>query len=155
MKPKSSATREPPLIGALLRASWQAVREGIQRDLAEMGFSDIGAAHLAVFQYPSPRGVRVNDLAERAAMSRQAINYLIRELEGRGYLERRPDPDDGRGRLVHLTDRGEKAVRAIRRSVRRQEREWERALGRSRFRQLRATLLEIATLSGRQKGSNG
>ncbi|MGH2917284.1 MAG: MarR family transcriptional regulator [Solirubrobacteraceae bacterium] len=64
-------------------------------------------------------GVRVTTLAERAGMSRQAITYLIRELEGKGYLERHPDPSDRRATLVHLTERGEAAVRELRDSVRR------------------------------------
>jgi DNA-binding MarR family transcriptional regulator len=133
-----------PLIGALLRVCWQAVRARIQHDLIAEGFEDIGAAHLAVFQYPSPRGMRITALADRAGMSRQATTYLIRELEGKGYLERRPDPDDGRASLVHLTAKGESAIRAIRASVRRLEQEWERELGGPRFSQFRKTLTRLS-----------
>ena len=79
-------------------------------------------------------------------MSRQAINYLIRELEEKGYLERRTAPDDRRARLVHLTDRGEAAIRSIRASVRRIEREWEEELGPARFRELRLALVAITSL---------
>jgi DNA-binding MarR family transcriptional regulator len=143
MEPESRTNAEEPLIGALLRGCWQAVRTRIRHDLAARGFEDISAAHLAVFQYPSPRGMRVTALADRAGMSRQAITYLISELEGKGYLERRPDPSDGRASVVQLTVRGEEAVSAIRSSVRRLEREWERELGRARFAQLRATLFAL------------
>jgi DNA-binding MarR family transcriptional regulator len=145
MKSRSRAKDDAPLIGALLRVSWQAVRARIHQDLVAGGFEDIGTAHLAVFQYPSPRGARVTVLAERAGMSRQAITYLIRELERNGYLELRRDPSDGRATLVHLTERGEAAVTAIRASVRRLEREWEKELGRGRFEQFRETLLAITT----------
>ena len=147
LKHESTAHEDAPLIGALLRISWQAVRARIQRDLIASGFDDLGPAHLAVFQYPSPRGMRVTALADRAGMSRQAITYLIRELEGRGYLKRRPDPSDGRASLVHLTDRGEAAVRTIRASVMSLEREWEGELGGSRFAQFRSSLLAITALS--------
>ncbi len=144
MEPKSRADDDGPLIGALLRGCWQAVRTRTRHDLFVRGFDDIGAAHLAVFQHPSPHGVKVTALADRAGMSRQAITYLVRELEGKGYLERRPDPTDGRASLVHLTARGEAAVRAIRASVRGLEREWERELGSSRFVQFRGTLLALS-----------
>src|SRR5919198_1895962 len=143
MEATSRPENEKPLIGALLRACWEAVRTRIRDDLAARGFDDIGAAHLAVFQYPSPRGVRVTALAERSGMSRQAITYLIDELETRGYLERSPDPSDRRASLVDLTPRGEQAVRAIRASVRSLEREWERELGHARFAQFRGSLLAI------------
>jgi DNA-binding MarR family transcriptional regulator len=143
MSPESRARDEGPLLGALLRACWQEVRRRIERDLSAGGFDDIGSAHLAVFQYPSPRGVRITELAERAGMSRQAMTYLIAELEERGYLERRPDPSDGRASLIDLTRRGGEAIAAIRASVRRLEREWEAQLGRSRFGEFRETLLAI------------
>jgi DNA-binding MarR family transcriptional regulator len=143
MQPESRAPDDGPLIGALLRVCWQGVRAQIQRDLIADGFDDIGPAHLAVFQYPSPRGERVTALADRAGMSRQAITYLIRELEGKGYLELRRDPSDRRASLVHLTKRGKAAIRAIRASVGRVERSWERELGRSRFAQFRGALLTI------------
>ena len=148
MDPKSRAGDDGPLTGALLRICWQAVRARIQRDLIADGFDDIGVAHLAVFQYPSPRGLRVTLLADRAGMSRQAITYLIRDLEGKGYLELRPDPSDKRASLVHPTQRGEAAIRAIRAAVRRVEQEWERQLGRSRFAQFRGTLLTIVASLG-------
>jgi DNA-binding MarR family transcriptional regulator len=155
MEPESRTHAEEPLIGALLRGCWQAVRTRIRHDLGARGFDDIGAAHLAVFQYPSPRGMRVTALADRAGMSRQAITYLIVELEGKGYLERCPDPSDGRASIVELTERGEEAVSAIRASVRRLEREWERELGGARFAQLRAALRELTGSLADQEGSRG
>ena len=143
MEPASRTDNDGPLIGALLRVCWQAVRTRITDDLAARGLDDIGAAHLAVFQYPSPRGVRITDLADRAGMSRQAITYLISELESKGYLERYPDPSDRRASLVQLTARGEDAVAAIRESVRRLEAEWAAELGGRRFAEFRETLLAI------------
>lgn len=148
MSSESRSEDEGPLLGALLRVSWQAVRHRIQRDLVASGFDDIGTAHLAVFQHPSPRGLRITELAERAGMSRQAMTYLIAELEERSYLERRPDPSDGRASLVDLTARGQEAVAAIRASVRRLEREWEVQLGRPRFREFREALLEMTAAVG-------
>src|SRR5919197_5921709 len=144
MKPQSRAHVESPLIGALLRACWQSVRDRIEKDLRRGGFEGIGAAHLAVLQWPSPRGVRVTTLARRDRTSRQAMNYLIRELEGKGYVERRRDPSDGRARIVQLTERGEAAIRSIRESVGQLEREWEADLGARRFADFRAALVELA-----------
>ena len=141
----SRTVTEGPLIGALLRACWQSVRDQIQRDLQAKGFEGIGAAHLAVLQYPSPRGIGITELARRARASRQAINYLVRELEAKGYLVRGRDPSDGRGRTVDLTERGEAAIRCIRASVKRVEREWASELGAKRFAELRVALIEIAS----------
>jgi len=155
MESRSRARNEPPLIGALLRARWQDVRARILRDLESAGFHDISAAHLAVFQHPTPRGVRLAALAQRAGQSRQAMAYLVGELERRGYLERRPDPEDGRASLIHLTDRGEQAIRAIRGAVKRVERDWQRALGAARFAELRNTLVELSALGEPDRSGGG
>src|SRR6266576_5603764 len=96
----------PPLIGALLRIPWEAVQRHMLERLHERGFDDLDAAHLAVFQYPGPQGARPTELATRLRMSKQALNYLLGELERLGYLERRPDPDDLRSKRIALTARG-------------------------------------------------
>src|SRR6266511_3879682 len=83
----------PPLIGALLRIPWESVQRHMLERLHERGFDDLDAAHLNVFQYPGPQGARPTDLAARLRISKQALNYLLRELERLDYLERRPDPD--------------------------------------------------------------
>src|SRR4051794_25798542 len=113
----SSEPFGPPLIGALLRVPWEAVQRHMLERLHERGFDDLDAAHLQVFQYPGPQGARPTDLALRLRMSKQALNYLLGELERLGYLERRPDPDDQRSRRLALTGRGASAIGVIREAV--------------------------------------
>jgi DNA-binding MarR family transcriptional regulator len=137
----------PPLIGALLRIPWEAVQRRMLERLHERGFADLDAAHLNVFQYPGPQGARPTELAARLRISKQALNYLLGELERLDYLERRPDPDDLRSKRVALTQRGTSAVRVIRDAVREIEREWEGALGAERFAQLRNLLLDLNQLT--------
>ena len=129
-----------PLIGALLRIPFETVRERMLAGLHDRGFSDLVAAHLDVFQYPGPENQRPSELARRTRMSKQALNYLLGEMERLGYLERRPDADDQRSKRVHLTRRGKAAVRAIREIVLEVESDWERQLGPERFVQLRHLL---------------
>ena len=50
-------------------------------------------------------------------MTRQAMNYLLGELERLGYLTRRDDPEDRRSKRVQLTERGHALVRTIRPSA--------------------------------------
>ncbi len=134
----------PPLIGALLRVPWEIVRRRMLQRLHERGFDDLDTAHLNVLLYPGPQGSRPSDLAARLGMSKQAVNYLLGELERRGYLERRADPDDLRSRRIALTERGTSAGWVMREAVTEVEREWETALGRRRFAQLRGLLAELA-----------
>jgi DNA-binding MarR family transcriptional regulator len=133
----------PPMIGALLRVPWETVQEHMLERLHERGFDDLDAAHLNVFQYPGPQGARPTELAVRLRISKQAINYLLGELERLGYLERRQDPDDLRSKRVALTRRGTSVVRVIREAVAEIETAWAEQPGPKRFAQLRSLLLEL------------
>lgn len=133
----------PPLIGALLRLPWEAVQRHMLEQLHEHGFDDFDAAYLNVFQYPGPDGARPSELAVRLRVSKQALNYLLGELERLDYLERRPDPDDLRSKRVAFTARGKAAVQVIRDAVAEMEAAWAQRLGPRRFAQLRTLLVEL------------
>jgi len=143
----AEASVGPPLIGALLRMPFEAVRRRMLERLHERGFTDLEAAHLNVFQYPGPQGARPSELAARLRISKQALNYLLGELERLGYVERRPDADDQRSKRVILTRRGKAAVRVIREAVGEVETAWTQQLGPGRFSQLRSLLLELNQLA--------
>jgi DNA-binding MarR family transcriptional regulator len=137
----------PPLIGALLRMPWDAVQQHMLDRLHESGFTDFDSAYLTVFQYPGPQGARPSELAARLRISKQALNYLLGELERLGYLERRADPDDLRSKRIALTPRGIASVGVIREAVGEVETAWAQQLGAERFDELRNLLVELNTLT--------
>ena len=93
--------------------------------------------------YPGPEGARPSELAARLRISKQALNYLLGELERLEYVERRPDPSDRRSKRVAVTPRGASAIGVIREAVAEMETAWARQLGSDRFDQLRGLLLEL------------
>ena len=111
--------------------------------LHERGFDDFDAAYLIVLRYPGPQGARPTDVAATLGISKQALNYLLRELERLGYLEREAHPDDLRSKRIVLTERGAAAVGVIREAVAEMEAVWAQRLGPKRFVQLRNLLLEL------------
>jgi DNA-binding MarR family transcriptional regulator len=133
----------PPMIGALLRGPWEVVQSHMLERLHQSGFPDFDAAYLPVFGYPGPQGMRPSELAVRLRVSKQALNYLLGELERHRYLERRPHPDDLRSKRIMLTDRGISAVGVIRAAVAEVETIWQERLGAQRFAQLRALLQDL------------
>lgn len=141
-------------MGALLRIPWEAIRERMLAGLHERGFTDLTAAHLDVMQYPGPHKVRPSDLAARTGMTKQALNYLLGQMEAGGYLQRREDAGDQRSKRIHLTTRGHRAVKAIREIVTDVEREWKRQLGPRRFAELRDLLVDLNALVTRPQGTN-
>lgn len=114
--------------------------------LHEHGFDDLVAAHLSILRWPGPDGERPVELAAQANMTKQALNYLLGQLETRGYLERRSDPDNLRYKRVYLTQRGDATREIIRDAVREVEAEWAAELGADDLEQLRALLARLATV---------
>lgn len=141
---KDTASRHgPPLIGALLRMPWETLVERLLTGLHQRGFTDLGAPHLTVLQWPGPDDLRPSELATRTRMSKQALNYLLGQLERNGYLQRRDDPHDQRFKRIALTRRGQRAARAMRDIVREVEAEWQQQLGPHRFDELRTLLTDL------------
>lgn len=134
---------ENPLIGALLRVPAQAIHRRIIAGLHRAGFRDLRLPHMAVLQYPGPDGSRPSELAERAAVSKQAMNQLLQSLERLGYLSRRDSKDDRRARLVHFTARGRAAWARIHGILSEIEAEWRVTLGEKDFDYLKALLCKV------------
>jgi DNA-binding MarR family transcriptional regulator len=146
----ATATAPPPLIGALLRVPFETVRDRMLAGLHERGFTDLVAAHLDVFQYPGPENQRPLQLATQTRMSKQALNYLLGQLEQLGYLTRETDNNDQRSKRIRLTPRGHAAVRAIREIVTDVETEWEQQLGPRKFAQLRDLLTQLYAIAAHE-----
>lgn len=134
---------DDPLIGALLRVPAQAIHRRIIAGLHRAGFRELRLPHMGVLQYPGPDGSRPSELAERAGMSKQAMNQLLHSLERLGYLSRRDDREDQRARLVHFTARGRAAWAKIHEILAETEAEWRTILGEKDFRHLKALLCKV------------
>ncbi|MGH9127469.1 MAG: MarR family winged helix-turn-helix transcriptional regulator [Acidimicrobiales bacterium] len=137
------AEGSPPLIGALLRRPVEAVHLRILRQAHEAGFTDLVLAHLAVLRYPGPNGRRPFELAAEVGTTKQAMSYLLGQLEELGYVQRSRDLEDQRAKRVHLTERGEVLRSVIRRAVSEIEDQLEAELGAAPYAQLRKLLVRL------------
>jgi len=131
------------LIGALLRVPAQAIHRRIIKELNAAGFGELRLPHMAVLQFPGPDSVRPSALAERAGMSKQAMNQLLRRLETFGYIVRSDVPGEGKARVIRFTKRGHAAFSKIIDILRDVEREWSAELGQKHFIQLKELLLRV------------
>ncbi len=134
------------MIGALVATVWLELRHRVSAALAAAGFNDYRPTHESVFQWLGPEGDRVSDLAQHAGMTRQSMAELVDYLEAHGYVERVPDPSDGRAVLVRRTDRGWMVNRIARRVVEETQAEWARALGREEFDHMLSPLRRLADM---------
>ena len=139
-------------LATLLRGPGEALDRRILADARAAGFADLVGPHLAVLGHPTLDGRRPSELADEAGMTRQALNYLLGQLELLGYLVREADRlgDDRRSKRVYLTERGEALRRAVRQSVTAIETELQADLGARDYRQLRKLLGRIGEATALQ-----
>jgi DNA-binding MarR family transcriptional regulator len=147
-KTTSDGPLGPPLLGALMRMPVDEIRERMLAALHEQGFDDLIPAHLIVLRWPGPDGLRPVEIAAQSGMSKQALNYLLGQLEETGYLERIDDPDDRRSKRVRVTERGWAAGHSMRATVGGIEREFVDAYGERELENLLGQLKRLNDVLG-------
>ena len=141
--PDTSARTRPENLAILLREPFRYGTERLHRRFAERGHTEIRPPHGDVMQFLDDGGTRVSVLAERAGVTKQSMAELVAHLEQLGYVERLPDPSDGRAKLVRATRRGQQLYAIAREIVAEIEADWTRRLGKAKMRQLRRLLEEL------------
>jgi DNA-binding MarR family transcriptional regulator len=141
--PDTSARRRPENLAVLLREPFRIGTEILHQRFAERGHPEIRTPHGNVFPFLDTNGTRVSVLAERAQITKQSMAELVAHLERLGYVERVPDPEDRRAKLVRSTDKGEELYAIAREVVAELEADWTKALGKAKMRQLRSLLEEL------------
>jgi DNA-binding MarR family transcriptional regulator len=124
-----------PLLGQLK----ELAMDELHRRLHEQGYSEIRPGHGCVFRFIDDEGTRLTELADRSGYSKQAVGEVVADLEALGYVERVPDPADGRAKTITLTDRGREALAAGRRIFAEIEQRWIEQFGEERIAQMRET----------------
>jgi DNA-binding MarR family transcriptional regulator len=126
-------------IGLLLFIPSREVENRILAAVIAAGF-EITQAQARVLMRVGSDGTRLTELAEAAQVTKQTAGFLVDQLEKAGYVERVPDPTDGRARLVRVTDKAKEAVPVANAEMARIEAEWEQHIGKRRMAQLREAL---------------
>jgi DNA-binding MarR family transcriptional regulator len=137
-------TRLP--IPALLMTAKDAAINELTARLTEHGYEGVREGHGCVFGFIEPEGSRLTSLAEASGLTKQAVGEAVDDLQRLGYVERVPDPTDGRAKLVHLTEKGAAARTIGRDALAEVERRWAEQLGEERVAAMRETLEEIYAL---------
>ena len=133
-----------PLMIRLLSTAMDDFSAELFERVEAAGYGDLRPGHGCVFGNIDPDGSRLTDLAERARMTKQSVGEVASDLEARGYVERVPDPNDGRAKIIRLTQRGREAQATGRALIDDLERDWGERFGADRVAALREAL-EVIT----------
>lgn len=154
MKAPAAAHQAPELgfrrrhIGrALARAFW-LFEDHVLTAMHAEGYADFRQADATVIRLLPEGGGRITELAQRADMTKQGMGKLVASLEARGYLQRAPDPDDGRAQRVLYTSRGLSLLHTAGGVIARLEAEWADQVGAEKLEEVRSVLLTLADALG-------
>ena len=96
---------ERPLFYALLKAAQKRVERWVEAEAAQIEGVTSAQAGLVLFLGKSD-GAAIGDAAEALDVAPSAMTGLVDRMTRAGYVERRPDPTDGRGQRLYLTPQG-------------------------------------------------
>jgi DNA-binding MarR family transcriptional regulator len=125
----NNTQRALPLIAVLSQVR-DAVGDELFGRLTELGFAELRPAHGCVFGNIEDAGSRLTELAERSGFTKQSVGEAVADLERLDFVERVPDPADGRAKIIQLTEHG-----------------FAEEIGRERYAQFRETLLDLHGLT--------
>jgi DNA-binding MarR family transcriptional regulator len=125
----------------LMRCARLVNEEGIRRMNERVDGMRVRQPHMALVPHIALDGTRLTDLARAVGVSKQAVHQLVGELEEMAFLERVPDPSDGRAKLVRFTRRGRRRLLEGLELLAGIDAELEDALGPRKMRELHRALL--------------
>jgi DNA-binding MarR family transcriptional regulator len=137
----------PPLIDHVGWRLWRASRQWekrFQQAMVAAGHTVFADARAQLIPHIDREGTRQAELVQRLGLSKQAVQQLVVALEADGLVERLPDPDDARGKVVGFTDQGLRMLAVANEVKLAIEREYRERLGAEGLAQFARALDAVA-----------
>lgn len=131
-------------VGWRLWCASQAWKEQFLAGMLASGHQWYAEARSSLIPYLDREGTRQGVLVQRMGLSKQAVQQLVDDLEREGIIERQPDPEDRRGKIVTFTRKGLKAQADANRIKRKVEAAFRSKLGARDFAKLDNLLRRLA-----------
>lgn len=91
-------------IDYVLRTTWLAVNKMYNEEAAQ--FETTMATGFALLSIDPEHGTPSTSLGPKMGMEATSLSRTLKSMEEKGLIERKPNPDDGRGVIIHLTEFG-------------------------------------------------
>lgn len=91
-------------IDYMLRTTWLAVKKMYNEQAAQFGTTM--ATGFTLLSIDPEKGTPSTSLGPIMGMEATSLSRILKTMEERGLIERKPNPDDRRGVLIHLTEFG-------------------------------------------------
>ena len=95
-------------IDYVLRTTWLAVNKMYNEEAAK--FDTTMATGFALLSIDPENGTPSTSLGPKMGMEATSLSRTLKTMEDKGLIERKPNPEDGRGVLIHLTPFGKELL---------------------------------------------
>lgn len=138
----------------LLLTLFRAFEQELLHDLANQGVTDVTQSHLNILRHLNNNGMQISHLARDAALSKQLVGRIVKELAQKGYLELTTDPDDARAKFICYTPKGSALIKHAVEIVTSIEQRYQTALGSEHYHQFRQQLEQLLMVHVNQEKSD-
>jgi DNA-binding MarR family transcriptional regulator len=135
----------PPHIAGLMDLAMRRLAAELKASTAYQ--TELRNSHYRLLSMIPDEGARITDLAETAAMTKQALGQFVDYLQSHGYVESVRSEQDRRVRLVRRTAKGTAAREVALAAIARVERMWRSELGDRRYEALCDALSEVGQVA--------
>ena len=91
-------------IDYVLRTTWLAVNKMYNEEASK--FESTMATGFTLLSIDPEKGTPSTSLGPKMGMEATSLSRILKTMETRGLIERKPNPKDGRGVLIYLTEFG-------------------------------------------------
>jgi DNA-binding MarR family transcriptional regulator len=130
-----------------LLLAFRVLIDELHAELGRQGHPDIRPMHGFVMQAIGPHGTTAVELGRTLGVTKQAAGKTIETLERIGYVQRAPDPDDTRRKVVRLTPYGLDALNRSARIFDDLRANWAAELGADRLQALESDLRKMTPVA--------
>jgi DNA-binding MarR family transcriptional regulator len=95
-----------------LRTAVVRLNHSLRAPVARRGVTPTRLTALATLEKSGQ--MRARDLAERLSITAASMSRLVEALEEGGWIDREPDPEDGRAQLLSISGAGRETLRKMR-----------------------------------------
>lgn len=133
------------LMGRLLSKTYRYVSDLAGEYVQSLGYTNFRIGHIIALVHIDLNGTNINNLSQRACVTKQAMSKLIKELQTEGYVNVVKDQTDARALIVRHTEKGLQALLDWQKCMEHVNRKFTEIIGAEKLEQLKDILFELVS----------
>ncbi len=138
-------TKKERLLGRLLSKSYRYLSDIASEYVQSRGYTNFRIGHIIALVHIDLEGTNINNLSQRACVTKQAMSKLIKELQTEGYVNVEKDQTDARALIVRHSEKGLQALLDWKKCMEHVNHKFTEIIGDEKLIQLKDILFELVS----------